>query len=875
MGKKILSLVLGWILLLSAVLPVFAEEQETPKSRTVSIINFKNLERLAEDCRLDSYSRDLVVSLKADLDLTDSDFAGIPIFCGRFEGNGHTIRGLNLTGEGSVQGFFRYLTDSAVVNELHLEGSVQPTGSAVTVGGFAGKNSGILQDCSFTGTVSGKEYIGGVAGENSVSGLIENCSVNGTVYGGHFVGGIAGKNAGTIRGCENRGSINETARQNKVELTDINLNAVIHSESANTVTDVGGIAGNNTGVIRSCVNYGVVGHRSMGYNIGGIAGTQSGSVLSCENMGEISGRKEVGGIVGQMEPSSVMEFHEDALQILSRQLDSMGKVVSAATSNLQGAGEKILRQMAGMAGYIGDAQEAIQTLIPDPEKMEFPDLDTIQAARNNIGSSLSGMTNLMKGVSATAYGAMGKVSTNLHAINDQIEAMRNTIGNFSETTGGSIIDRSDEDTELDFSGKVADCRNYGNVQADLNCGGIAGAISMENDLDMEEDWLISGENSLNFESELRAVVLNCENSGVIAAGKQHAGGIAGFQSLGLVKSSRNSGRVDGGKADYVGGISGRSMGFIRSCYAKGEISGGSCVGGIAGAAAIATDCCTLVQITGGAEKLGAVLGFTEENRTEVKNPISGNYYLTVQKDPGGIDGISYDGQAQPLQKEGFFLLENLPEMFRYATVSFRYGNGAERNFKVDYGSSFPEAWIPPIPPQDGKQSYWSGMDEADLSEICFDLVFEQACTSQTTVLQSTDSRNGLPLLLVQGIFPENTGLSVQQADTQISLENGETLLDHWQFRTTEPAGQTQLRLQLPEGTDEKNIRTLIRGADGLWRTEAHHVLGRYAVVPLITGDDAVAVIQTESTSWLMYGFAAAALAVLTGILISRHRKKHV
>ena len=87
---------------------------------------------------------------------------------------------------------------------------------------------------------------------------------------------------------------------------------------------------------------------------------------------------------------------------------------------------------------------------------------------------------------------------------------------------------------------------------------------------MEEDWSIRGENSLNFESELRAVILDCDNSGIIAAGKQNAGGIVGFQSLGLVKTSRNSGKLDAENADYVGGISGRSMGFIRNCFANCE-----------------------------------------------------------------------------------------------------------------------------------------------------------------------------------------------------------------------------------------------------------------------------------------------------------------
>lgn len=873
MKNKILSLMLAVVLLLTQALPVCAAEPETPQVRTIAIMTVKGLEKLAEDCRLDSYSEHLVVSLLTDLDLTDSDFQGIPIFCGKFEGNGHTIRGFRLQHEGSMQGFFRCLTETAQINDLHLEGTVQPSGTANQVGGFVGENAGLLRGCSFTGTVSGKEYIGAIAGENTVTGSIENCSAKGTVFGGHFIGGIAGKNAGIIRLCDNRARINETPGQNQVELSDITLESVIHSEAANTVTDVGGIAGSSTGVIRDCVNRGKIGYLSMGYNIGGIAGTQSGTILNCENRAEVYGRKEVGGIVGQMEPSAVMEFEEDVLQILGRQLDGMVKAVSKAGSNLEGTGETIVDQIDGMFDYIWDAQDAVESLIPDMENPELPDLDAIQAARNSIGSSISGMTQLMQGVGATAYNALGKVSANLHEINDQINTMRATIGNISETTGGSLIDRSDEDTEEDLSGKVAQCRNTGNIRGDLNCGGIAGAMALENDLDMEEDWLIKGENSLNFESELRAVILDCENSGTVTVGKQNAGGIVGFQSLGLVKSSRNSGTLDAESADYVGGIAGHSTGFLRSSHANGELFGNQYVGGIAGSATIATDCYALVSIASGTEKLGMILGSREDHQREIEDPISGNYYLPVQKDIGAIDGISYDGQAQPVKEEAFFQLENLPDMFRHVLITFRFENGFQQKFTVNFGAPFPEEKIPAIPAKENRQAYWDGLEEADLSNIYFNMVFEPAFTTQTTVLESRMTRNELPLLFVQGVFSEDTELTVETLEQQPSAGAGEQVLEAWQFRIGESAQQNQIRLQLPEGTAEEEIRILIRGEDQSWRTEAHHVLGRYAVASLLPGDDAIALVQLGSMKPLLLGVTSIVLAALAGILLLRKRKK--
>jgi LPXTG-motif cell wall-anchored protein len=163
------------------------------------------------------------------------------------------------------------------------------------------------------------------------------------------------------------------------------------------------------------------------------------------------------------------------------------------------------------------------------------------------------------------------------------------------------------------------------------------------------------------------------------------------------------------------------------------------------------------------------------------------------------------------------------------------------------------------------------MEAADLSAVFFDRVFEQAYTTQTSVLESLLRRNEIPLLLVQGIFSEEATVDVQQTDSEISLESGENLLEIWQFRTSEPDRQSQIRLQLPDNADPEAIRILIRQADGTWRAENGHVLGRYAVAPLISGDDAIAVVQTGTIPWLPI-LAVAGLIVLAGIFLIRKRK---
>ena len=310
----------------------------------------------------------------------------------------------------------------------------------------------------------------------------------------------------------------------------------------------------------------------------------------------------------------------------------------------------------------------------------------------------------------------------------------------------------------------------------------------------------------------------------------------------------------------------------RSSHANGEVSGSEYVGGIAGAASIATDCYSLVHLVGGVEKVGAILGDTEENRREVENPIAGNYYLAVKNDPGAIDGISYDGQAQFVREEGFFLLEGLPERFRQVVVTFLYDNGAKREFMVDVGATFPVEWVPPIPPMKDRQSYWEGLEEAELSGIFFDLTFHQEYTTQTTVLESELLREEIPLLFVQGVFAADAAVTVEASEACPDLAGGGKYLETWEFRCTEPENQTQIRLQIPADADPEKIGVMIRDASGNWREESCHVFGSYAVAALLPGDDAIALVQERSVPWLMIGLAAV-FAAGAGLYISKKKTK--
>lgn len=863
MCKRIICLILCVFLLASAALPVFAtKEEEAPAQveviTTLFISSEENFLSFAENCRLDSYSQDLQVELLRDLDLSGLDFSGVPVFCGTFLGNDHTISGLSLTGEGSAVGLFRYLSQDARVQDLTVAGAIMPKGSRGLVGGIAGENAGSIENCTFQGTITGSDQVGGIAGSNTVTGIIDGCRTEGLIHGDHFIGGIAGNNTGVIRRCLNNASINITPQQNSVELSDISLESITSSESANTVTDVGGIAGTNGGVIQDCDNFANVGYRHMGYNIGGIAGSSMGYVAQSQNFASISGRKEVGGVVGQMEPVTKIVFTTDTLQILQGQLDAMGALAGRATSNLDSAGSAITGQVAAMRENVQTARDAVQVLLPGGSD----DFDSLQAAQNALSSSFQGMQSNMQSISSSAQTAIAALSSDLRAITGQIGAMGATLRDAPQNLGGSIIDVSDSDTPDDITGKIEDCANYGDVLADLNAGGITGAISPENDLDPEDDLDISGETSLNFDSELRAVVLDCENRGSITVTKSSAGGIVGRMTLGLVKENLNVGVLSCPAADYVGGIAGESNGFLRMNSANCAVSGASYVGGIAGSAKTVTDNRSMIRLEA-TEKGGAVLGYAES-----RSAILGNYYMTLETDPGAIDGISYDGCAQPMQPEEFLELEGLHSIFRQITVTFAFADGTTETVLLFPGEALEPEDIPALPEKEGYNAHWEGLNSLNVE---FDTVFTATYTPYATVLTASTLRSdGRPIALCEGTFPPAVTLELTDAQAPVV---GKRQVVTEVMGVSLPESLSPITLRLLPKEDTAPNRVLVQGADGTWQDTPFQQVGSYLVFPVDEDVCAVALVEEAPIPWHLIAIPFAAIAVLVITVVAIRKKK--
>ena len=176
-------------------------------------------------------------------------------FAGTFDGCGHTISGLNVQGSTVNQGLFAAI-NKATIRNLNVSGTVS-CGTKNYVGGIVGKvQAGTIENCSFSGSVTGG-YTGGIAGglnsnDVTISGCVNAADVTGTT-----AGGILGywKKTASIRDCYNTGSVTGSAK-------------------------AGGIVGQlSSGTIENCYSTGAVGGAAS--QKGGIFAFSNATVKNC------------------------------------------------------------------------------------------------------------------------------------------------------------------------------------------------------------------------------------------------------------------------------------------------------------------------------------------------------------------------------------------------------------------------------------------------------------------------------------------------------------------------------------------------------------------------------------------------------------------
>lgn len=243
--------------------------------------------------------------LVSDLDLSGKEWTPIgtdgKLFWGGFDGGGHTITGMKITGkEASYVGLFgechNFTADSSYIKSVTVKGA----------------------------NISGKSFVGAIAG---VGANISDCySIENTICARRQVGGVCGSLIGNISGCYN-------------------------SSSVSGISTAGGIMGTasyegnvGNGVVQYCYNIGAVTVSQQDSYVGGITGASANKyeISNCLNCGKITGNgKNVGGIAGSTD-SNYMNFIGNCYY--NSDLNNAGvgegasdKVIPLTTSQLCGA----------------------------------------------------------------------------------------------------------------------------------------------------------------------------------------------------------------------------------------------------------------------------------------------------------------------------------------------------------------------------------------------------------------------------------------------------------------------------------------------------------------------------------------------------------
>lgn len=196
-------------------------------------------------------------------------------FTGVFDGNGHAVLHLTITGK-SYLGLFGQLGSGATVKDLGVV-DVNITGSYYAIGGLVGNSFlGNITTSYSTGTITGYTHVGGLVGYNKYGDIATSYStaaVSATFSGNQKIGGLVGVNAGRTTTSYSTGPV-----------------------SGQRV--VGGLVGYTTGSITMCYSTGMV---SGDQHVGGLLGdrySDNSIVTGCFWDVETSGQSSSAGGTG-------------------------------------------------------------------------------------------------------------------------------------------------------------------------------------------------------------------------------------------------------------------------------------------------------------------------------------------------------------------------------------------------------------------------------------------------------------------------------------------------------------------------------------------------------------------------------------------------
>jgi hypothetical protein len=449
-------------------------------------------------------------------------------FTGIFDGQGHEIRDLfiNCPGENGV-GLFGY----------------------VDVGGVI-QNVGVVN-----ASVTGGDYVGGLAGENLI-GSLSNCYSSGNVTGEKSVGGLVGTNQGSVRDCYSSGNV--TGEEH-----------------------VGGLAGLSDGTVSNSYSaVSVTGYEDVGGLVGIIDGTWSNSFYNYDEV-LINGENII--TVGAL-------FNGDFDQWLAND-----KFLDVNQKLSQEGGYYLINDVADFKQLLAFGQDASLKfrLKNDLDLAAEPGLYIPYLAGEFDGnghkiSNLSLDYDLVRPLGLFGYLALGgKVGgvgvenvnvTGTSSVGGLAGRNRGTVSD-SHSAGG-VTGNGDVGGLVGSNwGTVSDSYSIGSVTGNDAVGGVAG-YNVGDVIDSYSACAVTGNDAVGgLVGANDGPVSNSYSSGNVS-GDWCVGGLVGFSEWVTVSNCYATGNVNGDSR--VGGLAGGNGGTVSNCYSNGNVNGNEDVGGLVG-----------------------------------------------------------------------------------------------------------------------------------------------------------------------------------------------------------------------------------------------------------------------------------------------------
>lgn len=483
--------------------------------------------------------------LTADIDLADHRFersviapdtneasisyVGTP-FSGHFDGQGHTVRNLQISG-GDYLGLFGRLDPGSVVANLHLE-FVDINGLDF-VGGLAAHCTGYVFASYTTGTVSGNRRTGGLLGMNW--GTILSCYSTCEISGSDTLGGLVGDNNHHVLSCYSAGSVSG-------------------------IRDIGGLAGDNSGIILSSYAIGnVQGEKSIGGLVGRGLGGYTASSFWDRGTSGVNGSDGGEGLghAQMLSPQHFLDAGWDVTRESSNGTSDYWLCAEGDYPRLAVFSESMPREPAG----VGTVDEPyILTDASELGTLWYRPLSHYQLAGDIDLSSIQWNMTVVPWFGGSVHG-------NGFCVRSLFVRGLDYLGFFG------ILERTAEIRHLELK----DVRIVGRGTF---VGSLAG-YSLGRISACHAAGLVRGQHYVgSLVGQNHASIELSSSSGIVEGGFK-VGGLVGANIGGHVSLVHNTSAVIGTRD--VGGVAGENMaGHIDSAYSTGWVSGIEAVGGLVG-----------------------------------------------------------------------------------------------------------------------------------------------------------------------------------------------------------------------------------------------------------------------------------------------------